>query len=227
MTEKVLILGKSGSGKSRSLKTLDPEKTIIASVTDKSLPFKTAGTFLPFNGKTGSLAYTPDWGKLNALIDIVNENPKYEILVIDDFQYLMAFEYMDRAKESGFQKFTEMGQKVKQLIANKLSNLKHVKLVYILSHSEEHRDSMGELTAVNMKTIGKMVDQYLTPEGLFTTVLFTEAKENPATKKVEYKFITQTDGVTVAKSPEDLFPTLEIENDLGKVTDLIYAYRGF
>lgn len=194
----VLIIGESGSGKSTSLRNFDSEEIGIFNVASKPLPFKKK---LPkYDGAT----YSTILSKLAA--------PTRKIYVIDDSQYLMAFSMFDRAKETGYNKFTDLALDFRNLIQFVIAKTPPDIIVYFLHHSETCDN--GKIKA---KTIGKMLDEKLTVEGLFSIVLLC------TTDGVTHKFVTQSDGYTTAKSPLDMFER-EIDNDLKFVDQTIRDY---
>lgn len=194
----ILILGESGSGKSASLRNFDPDKVGIFNVASKPLPFRK-------KLKSVNNATYADIYKMLA-------KPKLKTYVIDDSQYLMAFEELDRAKEVGFTKFTEMALNFSGLVRYIINNLPADVIVYFLHHVET-----TETGKVKAKTVGKMIDSKLTLEGLFSIVLLCEASSEG------HHFITQSDGYTTAKSPMDMFDK-EIDNDLAMVDKSIREY---
>ena len=194
----VLILGESGSGKSASLRNLDPGKVGVFNVAGKPMPFRAK---LPVvnNATYDSIYKSLAKGKLNTY-------------VIDDSQYLMAFEFFDRAKETGFNKFTDIGLNFKNLIQFVITKTAPDCIVYFLHHVETSAENK-----LKAKTIGKMLDEKLTLEGLFSIVLLCEASADG------HHFITQSDGYTTAKSPMGLFDRV-IDNDLCFVDKAIREY---
>ena len=198
----VLIAGKSSSGKTYSIKNFDPAEVGIFSVEKGRLPFK--GDF-----KVKKRATYRD-------INSIFKEPKLKKYVVDDSQYLLVNELFDRAKETGYQKYTDMAVNFRNLIHNVNYLLPDDVIVYFLHHTETDPNT-GEVKA---KTVGKMIDQYLTLEGCFDIVLFAEADSEG------HHFITQSDGYTTAKSPEGMFPSLKIPNDLGIVDAAIREYWG-
>ena len=196
----VLIPGKSSSGKTYSIKNFSPDEVGIFSVEKGRLPFK--GDF-----KVKKRATYRD-------INSIFKEPKLKKYVIDDSQYLLVNELFDRAKETGYQKYTDMAVNFRNLIHNVNYLLPDDVIVYFLHHTETDPNT-GEVKA---KTVGKMIDQYLTLEGCFDIVLFAEADNEG------HHFITQSDGYTTAKSPEGMFPSIKIPNDLKMVDDAIRAY---
>lgn len=197
----VLILGASGSGKSASLRNFEPEEVGIFNVASKPLPFRKK---LPVANKAsyGSI--------LQAL-----RQPSRKAYVIDDSQYLLAFEFFNRAKETGYQKFTDIALNFRNLIQFIIDQTPEDVIVYFLHHTESAED--GRLKA---KTIGKMLDEKLTVEGLFSIVLLCRAEKD------RHYFVTQSEGYSTAKSPMDMFPA-EIDNDLKMVDSTIREYYEF
>lgn len=194
----VLIMGESGSGKSASMRNFDPDKVGIFNVAGKPLPFRR-------KLKSVNNATYADIYKILA-------NPKLKTYVIDDSQYLMAFEELDRAKEMGYTKFTEMALNFSGLVRYIINTLPPDIIVYFLHHVE-----VTEIGKVKAKTVGKMIDSKLTLEGLFSIVLLCEATSDG------HHFITQSDGYTTAKSPMELFERV-IDNDLAFVDAAIREY---
>lgn len=198
----VLIEGESGSGKSFAIKGLPPDETGIFSVEKGRLPFK--GDF-----KVKKRATYKD-------ISAIFRDPKLKRYVIDDSQYLLVNELFDRAKEVGYQKYTDMAVSFRNLIHNVNYLLPDDVIVYFLHHTETDPNT-GKVKA---KTVGKMIDQYLTLEGCFDIVLLASVDSDG------HWFITQSDGYTTAKSPEGMFPSMKIPNDLGNVDRAIREYWG-
>lgn len=194
----VLILGESGSGKSTSLRNFEPNEVGIFNVASKPLPFRKA---LP---KVDGASY-------QVIIKGLS-NPKLKRYVIDDSQYLLAFAMFDKAKETGYNKFTDMALDFKNLIDFVIKHTPPDIIVYFLHHIEKTED--GRIKA---KTTGKMLDNHLTIEGLFSIVLLC------VTDGTTHKFITHSDGYTTAKSPMEMFER-EIDNDLKFVDEQIREY---
>lgn len=195
----VLVLGESGSGKSASLRNFDPEDVSIFNVAAKPLPFRKK---LPSRS-------TSDYG---IIMQSIQASAK-KSFVIDDSQYLLCFESFAKAKEMGYGKYTDMALHFYDLVQFVIRQTPPDVIVYFLHHTET-AENTGKIKA---KTMGKMLDNQLTLEGLFSIVLmcFTDGKK--------HLFITQSDGKTTAKSPMDMFPT-EIDNDLKAVDQAIRAY---
>ena len=197
----VLILGESGSGKSASLRNFKPDQVGVFNVGGKPLPFRSKLK------EVDTDSYKTIMGGLSCM--------KTPSAVIDDAQYLMANEFMRRCKEVGFQKFTDMATSYWQLVQYVIKELPADRVVYFLSHIE--RDNNGN---EKCKTIGKMLDEKITVEGMFTVVLKTHVQDG------RYTFVTQTNGMDTVKSPMGMFDQLEIDNDLAMVDKTIREYYG-
>ena len=195
----VLILGESGSGKSASLRNFEPEEVSVFNVAGKPMPFR----------KRLPCKTTADYG---AIMHGIQQSQK-KSFVIDDSQYLMCFESFARAKDAGYGKYTDFALHFYNLVQFVINGTPPDVIVYFLHHTETDANT-GKVKA---KTMGKMLDNQLTLEGLFAIVLqcVTDGKK--------HTFITQSDGYTTAKSPMEMFP-LEIENDLKNVDQTIRNY---
>lgn len=202
MSIATLILGSSGSGKSTSLRHLDPSKTTLVQCIKKPLPFKAEGWKTRITLKSeGNVIQADD----PVLVEKILRSSKSDIVVIDDYQAVMVNELMNRSSEKGYDKFTDIGKHAFDIF-RAAGDLAQHRRVYILAHTQT--DDFG---SVRMKTVGKLVDQTLVPEGYFTIVLRTEVING------NYRFSTQTNGQDCCKSPIGMFPDLHVENDLAQV----------
>ena len=195
----VLILGESGSGKSASLRNFEPNDVSIFNVAAKPLPFR----------KKLPMKATADY---NVIVQGIQQSQK-KAFVIDDSQYLLCFESFAKAKETGYGKYTDMALHFYNLVQYVIRQTPPDVIVYFLHHTETDSNT-GKVKA---KTMGKMLDNQLTLEGLFAIVLmcYTDGKK--------HVFFTQSEGITTAKSPMEMFPA-EIDNDLKAVDQAIRAY---
>jgi len=195
----VMILGESGSGKSASMRNFTGKEIGVINVSGKPLPFRSdIKTFR-----------SDDYMQ----IDQVLKKATSKSIVIDDAQYLMSYEFMRRSDETGFQKFTDIGKNFWSLVQVVIKELPEDVIVYFMCHTE--RDQDGNEKA---KTIGKLLDEKITVEGMFTIVLKTKVIDS------QYKFRTQTSGKDTVKSPIGMFDEPEIENDLKFVDARIREY---
>ncbi len=198
MAQIVLILGESGTGKSASMRNFANGEIALVNIGKKPLPFR--GQFNTLN--------SCDFDEISEFIQSVNE----KIIVVDDAQYLMAFQYMRRIKENGWDKFNEIQSDFFNLI-EVAKNLPDDNIVFFLSHIETRDDGRQKI-----KTIGKMLDEKITIEGMFTVVLKTYVSDG------KYYFVTQNSGMDTVKSPIDMFPSITIDNDLKYVAEKIKNY---
>lgn len=227
MAELLAVVGESGSGKTTSVRNLNPEKTFIISTTGKRPGIKGANkkysNFVIQDGKiSGNFYASSNVDQIGKVLQIVDKKmPHITTIVVDDYQYVMGFEAMDRAKEKSYDKFTDIAQHAYQVLKTAM-NLRDNLNVVILSHSENIGDSITPM--YRMKTLGKMLNSVITLEGLFTYVFFTtilrDDDNNPS-----YKFVTNSDGTCTAKSPMGLFDSLYIDNDLNYVIECIKKYN--
>ena len=172
--------------------------------------FNVANKLMPFRKKLNVIK-NADYSVIGKTLA---KNEK-KIYVIDDSQYLLAFEMFDRAKETGYTKFTDIALRFRNMLDYVIKQMPDDTIVYFLHHTET-----TETGKVKAKTIGKMLDNQLTIEGLFSIVLICD------TDGKTHKFITQSDGYTTAKSPMDMLP-IEMDNDLKAVDTAIREYYQF
>jgi GTPase SAR1 family protein len=197
----VLVIGESGSGKTASLRNFQENDVSILNVASKPLPFKNKNKLKMANKATYSMIK----GAVSS-----GRTPSY---VIDDAQYLMAFESFDKVNETGYTKFSVMAKNYEDMLRHIQEETDPNVIVYVLQHIDKDED--GKIKA---KTLGKMLDQQLTVEGLFSIVLMAQ------TDGKRHYFVTQSDGTNPCKSPMGLFDDIEIDNDLKMVDDAIREY---
>ncbi len=225
MATSTLVIADSGSGKSTSIRNLNPEETFIINIANKPLPFKGwKGKYkqISKDNPSGNLTSTStSVGIMKALKHVNDKMPHITNVVVDDWQYMSSFEYFDRANEKGYEKFTQIASNLAQ-VAKMPKDLREDLYIFFLTHSEESTDINGH-RKVKAKTVGKMIDNTLTLEGLFSIVLFGKAiKQEDGT--LEYVFETQTNGENTCKSPMGMFDELTIPNDLQYVKECILEY---
>ena len=202
-----LILGNSGTGKTSSLRNFNAEDVLLIQPVKKPLPFRSKGWKV--RTKEGGNIFQTD---SSAKICEVLARTKRKIIIIDDFQYVMANEFMRRSHEKSYDKFNDIARQAWDIITS-AANLAPDVRVYFLSHIESN--DFGKEKA---KTIGKMLDDKITVEGLFSTVLKTAVRDG------EYFFTTKNSGNDTVKSPIDLFDKDLIDNDLAVIDNQIVEY---
>ena len=195
-----MLYGQSGTGKSTSLRNFQMEDVSVINVSGKPMPFRRK---LP-------IVSTDDYKKIIGGLRTI----KTPSIVIDDATYLMVNAFMRNAKVQGYQKYTDMAYDFNSLI-DAAQKLPDDKIVYFIGHSNQADDGREQF-----KTIGKMLDNYVTLEGKFTIVLKTVVKDG------QYYFSTQNNGMDTVKSPMGMFYEPLIVNDLKMVDDTIREYYG-
>lgn len=218
MSNASLIIGESGTGKSTSIRNLNPKETFIINVCNKPLPFRGYKSqykaMVNFEDKEGNYYASNDHLKIMKMLRIIDQHrPEIKNIIVDDFQYVMCAEFMNRVTERGYDKFSEIAQHAYQII-DLIPTLRDDLNIFVLSHSEPN-----EHGKMKIKTIGKLLDEKVVLEGRFTMVLQTEISE------AGYRFLTQGDSRHIAKSPMDMFEDKYIPNDLAFVIERMSAYN--
>lgn len=209
MSYACLILGESGTGKTCSLRNLDPKNTLLIQPVRKPLPFRSTGwKEIKQKGDGNNILVCSN---PQAIINCMHASP-FDVIVVDDWQYILASMYMAARNVKGFDKFTEIGGAGFD-IAKAASELGENKRVYVLAHTTS--DEFGN---TRIKTLGKLLDDKIVIEGMFTTVLRTHVENG------KYQFSTQNSGNDTVKSPMGMFSEKFIENDLAAVDETICSY---
>lgn len=211
-----LVIGKSGSGKTYSLKNCDPDKFGVISVEKGRLPFKSKIKVarIPKSLKNPDGTEVSSYSALNRaryawLTQVIRGSKGLKSIVIDDSQYLLVNEMFDRSSEKGYDKFTDIAKNFRDLVHFVNEAAPDDMIVYFLHHSETGADGREKC-----KTIGKMLEEKLVIEGMFDVVIYC----------ADHKFYTQANEISSAKTPEGMFEDLEIPNDLALVDQAIREY---
>jgi len=226
MAQSVLVIADSGSGKSTSIRDLDPKETFIVNIANKPLPFKgwkkNYSMISKENQKGNMTPVSSAAGIIKAMMHVNDKMPHIKNLVIDDWQYMSSFEYFDRADEKGYDKFTSIAKNLAQ-VAKLPKDMREDLYIFFLTHSEESTDVNGH-RKVKAKTVGKMIDNALTLEGLFSIVLFGKVVKDKE-DKLSYVFETANNGENTCKSPDGMFENTRISNSLKLVKNAIIEYE--
>lgn len=211
MSYATLVLGESGTGKTCSLRNLDQKNTLLIQPVRKPLPFRSTGwKEIKQKGDGNNILVCSN---PQAIINCMHASP-FDVIVVDDWQYILASMYMAARNVKGFDKFTEIGGAGFD-IAKAASELGENKRVYVLAHTTS--DEFGN---TRIKTLGKLLDDKIVVEGMFTTVLRTHVENG------RYLFSTQNSGSDTVKSPMGMFSEQYIENDLAAIDRVICDYYG-
>jgi hypothetical protein len=230
MANKILVTGYSGTGKTYSLATLDPKETFIICPDEKAPPFRgwkknyimKDPTTNTFNPNTCNYMKTTSWEKIKAGMNFVSKNrPDIKVIAIDTITYAMIGEFMDKAKTVGFAKFTEMGDNVYKTLKS-IDPLREDLNVIVMAHTEVKSFNGVDRTVFGVPG-GKLVQDVVKPEGMFSVILETivEKKGND----VSYGFMTQNNTTNMAKSPEGMFAGAIIPNDMKAVLESIRLFE--
>jgi len=226
MSNTVLVIGRSGTGKTTSIETLPAKETFYIGCTKKDLPFKGAKTqykeFSTKDSPDGNYKITDKSGIVIGVLNHVNNNrPDIKYLVLDDFIYSMSNEFVRRGKEKGFQMYNDIGVDAGMILLQICNNMRDDLNIVVFNHSDEYTDVSG-IKMEKFKTIGKLVDDKVNPEGMFSTVLYTDVRKGE--KGMEYGFLTQNTGLNTGKSPRGMFAEEKIPNDMKMVFDSMDKY---
>lgn len=214
------IVGQTGTGKSTSIKTLDPKSTYIINVAKKELPFK--GSEKMYNAENKNYKEVDDINEITRLLKTISEKAEHiKTIIIEDSNYMMSFRMADKATEVGFAKFTILMKDMVDLFKEARKLRDDIKVFYF-THPETIEDG-GEIVGYKMKTSGKALDNQITLEGLFTICLYTNVEENKD-GTASYNFLTNRYRKFPAKSPSGMFPEIKIPNDLKLVNKHIDEY---
>jgi hypothetical protein len=224
MANNIILLGKSGSGKSSSIRGLEPKETVIINTLKKRLPFK--GSNALYNIENKNLFIIDEYTQLIQLLDSINTKALHvKNIVIDDMIYIMRKEYFRRAKEAGYTKYTELAQHFQQIIST-CENLRDDLNIFFILHSEDIT-SDNSITGYKVSTIGKLLDSQYNPVEVVPMVLYSDIKYDDK-GNATYGFYThRTMNGTIeipAKSPDKMFEEDFIPNDLALVVKAMNEY---
>ena len=207
----MVILGESGTGKSTSMRNLDPKETFVVNVLNKPLPFK--GYKKLYNQENLNFIESDNYNKIISYMTAVNERrPEIKSIIIDDFTFLMNNEYMRRCREKAFDKFVDMGVNM-FAIMDVANSFREDLFCFFMCHTEQDHAGL-----IKPRTVGKMTADYVGIAERVSVVLHTHVIDR------QYKFLTQLDGGCLAKSPMGMFEDLYIENDLLLIREKMFNY---
>lgn len=226
MSNLVIILGASGAGKSTSIKTLKPEETVVLNVLGKDLPFK--GSRVNYTREKLNLIQPTSWENVQSMMrSISNNKPNVKNIVIDDAIYIMRTEFFDRSKEKGFDKYNELADHFRRIIAEG-NSLRSDITVFMMLHTETV-EADGSLIGYKASTVGKLLDKMYNPLESVSITLFAQPKYNDKGTP-EFGFWThprKVNGIEIpAKSPDEMFEEDFIPNSLQLVVDKMHEYYG-
>ena len=214
------VVGSTGTGKSTSIKHLDPKETYIINVAKKELPFKGADKL--YNAENKNYKEIDDANEITRLLKTISEKATHiKNIVIEDSNYIMGFNIVSKATEIGFTKFSIMARDMVELF-REARKLRDDLKVFYFTHPETIEES-GEVVGYKIKTAGKLIDNQIVLEGLLTICLYTYVDENKDGTST-YNFVTNRFKKYPAKSPDGMFTDIKIPNNLQEVVNKIDEY---
>jgi hypothetical protein len=216
----IAVIGPTGSGKSTSIRSLNPAETFIVNVASKELPFKGANKL--YNEELKNYQEVDNALDILKTLKNISEKGKHiKHVILEDSNYIMGFNMVRKATETGYMKFSIMAKDMVSLLTEARKLREDLKIFYF-SHPEEIMDD-GAIVSYKMKTAGKLLDQQIVLEGLFTVALYTHIDENKD-GDTTYQFVTNRWKKYPAKSPQGMFDETKIPNDLKYVSEKIDEY---
>lgn len=171
---------------------------------------------------TGNYYISSNWESILKILKIINKKmPHIKTVVLDDMQYILSYEFVDRATEVGYTKFSELAQHLMEILRYS-EQMREDCTMCFLTHSENVGTDIDPKYVI--KTVGKLLAEKVTLEGLFTYIFCTKVEEGDD-GKMQYKLITNNDGKCLAKTPMDMFEDIEIDNDLNEILKVISNYN--
>lgn len=226
MANIIMLLGKSGTGKSTSIKGLDSKETVVINVLGKRLPFKGSNSL--YNKENKNLFQRESYTDIISLVQNISDKAtNVKNIILDDFIYVMRKEYFSRARETGYNKYTELAQHFQQIIST-CEKLREDLNVFMILHSEDIQ-SDKTTTGYKVSTVGNLVDNCYNPLEVVPMVLYSSVKYDDK-GNTQYGFYTHRckEGVVEipAKTPDEMFDEDFIPNDLGYVVKKMNEYYG-
>jgi ABC-type dipeptide/oligopeptide/nickel transport system ATPase component len=216
----IAIVGATGTGKSTSIKHLNPKETYIINTARKELPFKGADKL--YNTENKNYKEVDEITEIHRLLLTISEKATHiKNIVIEDSNYMMAFRMMEKATETGYTKFSILAKDMVEML-RATRKLRDDLKVFYFTHPETIEDG-GEIVGYKMKTSGKMLDNQINLEGLFSICLYTHVEE-ARDGSIDYSFVTNRYRKYPAKTPDGMFDQIKIPNNLQLVVDTIDTY---
>lgn len=221
MSTMILVVGEPGSGKSTAIENLNPDSTVIIKPNNKPLPFK--GSVGKYNVEKKNVVICKEFKELETLLTSINKSTtgKVKTVIIEDLTHYFSNRVMKDAKVTGFQKWTDMASEFFNALIKLESDLREDLNIIVIGHVDRVSDAAGNAT-IGLQTPGRLLDNVIKIPSYFTYVLHAEVSESNG--KMEYRFLTNTDGIKLAKSPRGCFEKY-IPNDYQLVIETINKYQ--
>ena len=224
MSKVVILCGDTGTGKSTSIKNLNPKETYIINVLNKPLPFK--GSSKAYNEENKNIANISNWGEVRNVIEGVAKNrPDVKNIIVDDIGFVMTSEFFDRSSETGFSKFSDIGKHMQSILSTAKNQREDLNIALFFHDEDDTSDKIK--TGKKIKLIGNLLDDKYNPLAIVSVALFTNVSFDKD-GQANYGFITNRtmlgNMLIPAKSPEGMFNTIKIPNDLSIVFNAMHEY---
>lgn len=221
MGKAILVIGEPGTGKTRGIINLPPDKTVIVSPNNKDLPFKGGSTM--YSKEKNNYFRTVTFDGIKAVIEGVDKKmPNVKYIIIEDLTHYLSERVMQDAKIKSYDKWTDLGVDVFNALIRATSNVREDLWIIVIAHTMTSTDVQGN-QIITIQTAGKLLDNVIKIPSYFTYVLHTDPVLG-ADHKMQYRFLTNTDGVRIAKSPEGCLDLHE-ENDYAQIINKIETYQ--
>lgn len=228
MSNLICLAGQSNTGKSTSLRTLDPKSTFIISCTNKQLQipgFRKKYTKVEIKDKKliGNWYVSNNYAQIGKILSAVsNARPEIKVVVLDDINYLLSNETFENALDKGYTKFSVMAKNYYDLLAD-CQLLRDDLTVVVITHTENYGTDMDP--QYRMWTTGKMLTQQINLDGMFSYIIYSDRYIDDTDDEVHYRFKTRTDGNDTCRSVAGCFTEKYIEPDMKAVIDRINEFE--
>lgn len=228
MSNLICLAGQSNTGKSTSLRTLDPKSTFIISCTNKQLQipgFRKKYTKVEIKDKklVGNWYVSNNYAQIGKVLSAIsNTRPEIKVIVLDDINYLLSNETFENALDKGYTKFSVMAKNYYDLLAD-CQLLRDDLTVVVITHTENYGTDMDP--QYRMWTTGKMLTQQINLDGMFSYIIYSDRYIDDTDDEVHYRFKTRTDGNDTCRSVAGCFTEKYIEPDMKAVIDRINEFE--
>lgn len=228
MSNLICLAGQSNTGKSTSLRTLDPKSTFIISCTNKQLQipgFRKKYTKVEIKDKklVGNWYVSNNYAQIGKVLSAISTTrPEIKVVVLDDINYLLSNETFENALDKGYTKFSVMAKNYYDLLAN-CQLLRDDLTVVVITHTENYGTDMDP--QYRMWTTGKMLTQQINLDGMFSYIIYSDRYIDDTDDEVHYRFKTRTDGNDTCRSVAGCFAEKYIEPDMKAVIDRINEFE--
>lgn len=227
MANLICLAGLSNSGKSTSLRTLDPKSTFIISCTNKQLQIPGFRKKYPKvevkEGKlVGNWLVSNNYAQIEKILKAINKTrPDIKVIILDDINYLLSNETFENAQTKGYEKFTILAKNYYDLLTD-CQLLNDNLTVVVISHIENFGTDLDP--QFRLWTTGKMLTNQINLDGMFSYIIYSERYIDDD-DEVHYRFKTRTDGNDTCRSVAGCFTEKYVEPDMKAIIDRINTFE--